>query len=269
MNFKNNFYFDDSNSNSDSDSESESELFFSDNLNNKDKEDKLKTNLETEFYWEDLNQQYHFNPNLKYCIYFKGCCCPPHKGHIKSIKDVVKKFPGCKLIVNQIGSANRHGTPTEFNSELLQKYLGICIKDTKYKYMLKASSKEVYKHRYVIDSDILIIIRGDEIKTNTINKKYLVEIINKDREKSLQKHIKFLNNHKVKVVWYISKRNVNKISATKFMEILNIYKNKILNGEQTQKDLYKVMKFIPDELNYNEKKKIINQLIKYKTWSKK
>jgi nicotinamide mononucleotide adenylyltransferase len=228
-----------------------------------------KRDLKTCFYWEDLNQKCPYDPKLKYCIYFKGCCCPPHVGHINSIKSAVKQFPGCKVIVNQMGLSTRHGTPRDFNSHLLQKYLSKIFKNTKVKYMLKTPSKKIFTDEYVLDSDVLIIIRGDEIEKYALNKEYLAEIHNEKREKNIQKYVKNLNKNGIKLIFLIQKRNVNKVSASKFIETLNIYKDKLSSGIKSQKDLEKVMNFIPHELNYDEKLEIINEMIKFKTWSEK
>jgi phosphopantetheine adenylyltransferase len=243
------------------DYENSTTLEHNDKHNNKQKQD-----LKTSFYWEDLKQKCPYNPKLKYCIYFRGCCCPPHIGHINSIKMAVKQFPGCKVIVNQIGCSKRHGTPTDFNSELLQKYLSVIFKNTQVKYILKESSKNIFKSDYVIDSDVLVIIRGDEINNDNFNKEYAIEMYKKKKEIKNKNYIKFLNKNGVKLVFLMQGRNVNKISASKFIEHLNIYKNKLSKGHNAQKYLEKVMSFIPNELNYEEKNEIIKKMLEFKTW---
>jgi len=240
------------------------------NKNNKDKK-KINKDLKTGFYWEDLGHIYPYDPKLKYCIYFKGCCCPPHKGHIDSIRDAVKIFGDCKIVVNQIGSSSRHGTPKDFNSELLQKYLKTVFPNNDILYMFRTSSDKIFKNDFVLDSDVLVIIRGDEIDNVNVNQnKYdIVNLHNKKREKTMGKNIKFLNKNGIRVDYLMQKRNVNKISATKFIEKINIYKNKLSKGKNTQKELGDVMNFIPNEFNYDEKFLIVNRIIKYKTWSEK
>jgi hypothetical protein len=227
---------------------------------------KKKRNLKTGFYWEDLDQKYPYDPKLKYCIYFRGCCCPPHKGHIDSIRDAVKNFNECKIIINQVCSLSRHGTPVDFNSELLQKYLKAVFPNKEISYMLKSSSDQVFKNDFVLDSDVLLIIRGDEIDSNNFNKQYIVDMQNKNREIKMKKYIEFLNKHEIKVDFIMQKRNVNKVSATKFIEKINIYKDKLSKNKDTKKELLDLMKYIPNELNYDEKNEIINQIIKYNTW---
>jgi hypothetical protein len=242
-----------------------------DKKDKKDKEDEKKNdrNLKTGFYWEDLDQKYPYDPKLKYCIYFKGCCCPPHKGHINSIKNAVKIFGDCKIIVNQTASSSRHGTPTEFNSELLQKYLKIVFPNNNVLYLLRASSDKVFRNNFIRDIDVLVIIRGDEIENNYLDKYELIDMYNKKKINSIKKHKKFLYKNKIKVDFIMQKRNVNKLSATKFIESVNKYKAKLSKGTNVKKELENVMNFIPDELSYDEKYEIVNKIIKYKTWSEK
>lgn len=232
------------------------------NINKKNK-DKLKT----EFYWEYLNQKCPYNPKLKYCIYFKGCCCPPHKGHLNSIKSAVKQFPGCKIIINHVCSASRHRVPIYFSSELFKKYLSIIFKKNELKYMLNVSSTEIFKNNFVTNSDCLIIIRGDEYTTSSrfFNEK-TINLKNEENKKRDKKYISFLNQKNIKVNYIFEKRNTNLISATEFIKHLNIYKNKLSNNVESKKYLDKVKSFIPDELNSNEKYKIIKKLIEFDTY---
>ena len=131
--------------------------------------------------------------------------------------------------------------------------------------MLKSSSDQVFKNDYVLNSDVLLIIRGDEIDSNNFNKQYIVDMQNKNREIKMKKYIEFLNKHEIKVDYIMQKRNVNKVSATKFIEKINIYKDKLSKNKDTKKELEDLMKYIPNELNYDEKNEIINQIIKYNT----
>ena len=114
--------------------------------------------------------------------------------------------------------------------------------------------------------DVLLIIRGDEIDSNNFNKHNIIDEQNKNREINMKEHIKFLNKHKIKVDFLMYKRNVNDVSATGFIEKINIYKNKLSKGKDAKKELQDLMNCIPNELNNEEKNEIINQIIKYKTW---
>ena len=131
--------------------------------NKKNKMNKLKT----EFYWESLNQKYPYNPQKKYCVFFNGCCCPPHRGHINAIREAFKTWPNCKVIINQLGSSGRHGVPSAFNSYLLQKYLSdVFDNSTNIEYMFRESSRTIFSHDFVTDSDVVVIIRGEEFENS-------------------------------------------------------------------------------------------------------
>lgn len=223
--------------------------------------------IKTGFYWENLNQKYPYNPKLKYCIFFNGCCCPPHKGHISSIKSAIKMLPGCNVIINQLASSSRHGVPSNYNSELLQKYLSIIFNNNpNIKYMFRASNKQIFTHDFITNCDVLVIIRGDEIEER--NKLEISKNINKKNEFRFSKYINKLNDFGIKVDFYMQYRNVNKVSATKFIEKLNDYKNKI-NINKRKEDLYEIMNFIPEEVDFDSKYRIIKKLLKFDTWVKK
>jgi len=194
-----------------------------------------KNNLQTEFYWENLNQTYPYNPKLNYCVFFNGCCCPPHKGHIDSIRSAIQMLPGCTVIINQLGSSSRHGVPSEYNSELLQKYLSNVFKNnSNIKYMFRASNKKIFTHYFITNCDVLVIIRGDET-TETNKLDIITKDINDKNKYKFSKYINKLNNLGIKVDFYMQLRNVNKLSATKFIEKINIYKKKNTNLKKLKK----------------------------------
>lgn len=236
------------------------------NHNNFDSDIVQNNTIKTEFFWENLNQKYPFNHKLKYCVFFNGCCCPPHKGHIASIKEAFHMLPGCKVIINQLGSSVRHGVPSNYNSELLQKYLSVVFNNSpNIKYMFRASNKDIFTHDFVTNCDVLIIIRGDEVEE--YNKRDIVKNINKKNEQRFSKYIKKLNNYGIKVDFYMQYRNVNKVSATKFIEKLNEYKNKLYKRKETNEDLYMVMDFIPEEIDFETRYRIVKTLLKFDTWT--
>ncbi len=125
------------------------------NINNqqnlKDNNNNFKEifDLETNFYWINYGQKYPVNTNLKYCIFFNGCCCPPHIGHINSIKDAISVFgPECKIIINHIGSSKRHGVPSKFSSYMFQKYLNdIFGTKSNIDYLFRAKNKNIFFHK--------------------------------------------------------------------------------------------------------------------------
>ena len=102
-------------------------------------------------------------------------------------------LPGCKVIINQLGSSSRHGVPSEYNSELLQKYLSNVFKNnSNIKYMFRASNNKIFTHDFITNCDVLVIIRGDEIKEN--NKlDVIAKSINDKNKYRFSKYIDKLN----------------------------------------------------------------------------
>ena len=228
-----------------------------------------KSYRKTEFYWEKLKQKYPYDSDKKYCIFFNGCCCPPHKGHIDSIREALDIFPGCKVIVNQLGASKRHGIPSNFNSYLLQKYLkDVFNSSSNIKYMFRETSRIIFSHEFIMKADVVIIIRGEEFEefdniNKVINEK---NVRNADRYK---KYIKKLNNVGIKVDFIYQSRPIDKVSATKFMEKLDEYKYKYKDSLNLVKkdDLYKLMDFIPNEVKTKDKYKIIKKILTFNTYA--
>jgi hypothetical protein len=221
----------------------------------------MKT-MKTNVYWEYLGQKYPYDSKLKYCVFFQGCCCPPHKGHINFIKSVADMLPGCKILINQIGSSSRHGTSTNFNYDLLHKYLNAVFKNKNdFAHLLRESSTNIYNHKFVVNCDVLLIIKGDEVNDD-FNKEYNIQNINRKKISKQQKN-SLINKKPIKVDYYFLTRDIKNISATQFTKNLIIYKNKLLRHKNVDDELKKILDLIPDEINKNEKMNIINQLIKF------
>ncbi len=222
-------------------------------------------NLKTEFYWESLNQKYPYNPQKKYCIFFNGCCCPPHRGHINAIREAFKTWPNCKVIINQLGSSGRHGVPSAFNSYLLQKYLSdVFGNSANIEYMFRESSRTIFSHDFVTDSDVVVIIRGEEFDNSDDINEVIAEK-NIKNAKRFKKYIKRLNKQGIKVDFYAQTRPINITSATKFMEKLEDFRQKRKANTQTKDDLLNLMGFIPEEVSSEDKYKIIKRMLKFKT----
>ncbi len=226
-------------------------------------------NLNTQFYWDKLNQSYPYDSNKKYCIFFNGCCCPPHKGHINSIRQAIKMFPGCKIIMNQLGSSKRHGVPSKFNSKLLQKYISVVFNDSlDIQYMFRASTRRIFSHDFVTESDVLIIIRGEEFEQDELTDSIenIIERQNKKNSHRFRKYIGILNKQNIKVDFVYQDRPITKISASKFMEKLDDYRYKSTLNIETKEDLFELMEFIPKEIKLKDKYKIIKRLLSFNTF---
>lgn len=223
-------------------------------------------NLETEYYWEILKQSYPYDKTKKYCVFFNGCCCPPHKGHINSIRQAIKMFPGCKVIMNQLGSSKRHGVPSKFNSYLLQKYLSEVFDNSpNIKYMFRESTKTIFSHKFITESNVVIIIRGEEFESGD-NIQKVIKNKNKKNFDRFSKYINKLNSMNIKVDFVSQTRPIDKVSATKFMEKLDEYRYKKEKNEESKIDLYELMEFIPDEISSSKKYQIIKKLLSYDTY---
>ena len=239
-------------------------------LNNENKNNKEQS-LKTEFYWECLNNKYPYDSKKKYCIFFNGCCCPPHKGHIESIKSAMTMLPGCKVIINQLGLSKRHGVPSKYNSELLKKYLSVVFANSPdIQYMFRATNRQIFTHEFVSNSDVLVVIRGKEFEdidqNNTLKE---INKNNKVNEERFKKYIKKLNDINIKIDFYLQSRQIDKISATKFMECLDNYKYKQSIRKETKNDFFTIMDFIPDEISFKDKYKIIKKLLTFDTYATK
>ena len=222
--------------------------------------------LSTEFYWEKLNQTYPYDSNKKYCIFFNGCCCPPHKGHIDSIREAREMFPGCKIIMNQLGASKRHGIPSNFNSYLLKKYLKDVFDSSSIKYMFRENTRTIFSHEFIMKADVVIIIRGEEFEEFD-NIKEIIKEKNASNANRYKKYIKKLNDLGIKVDFVYQSRPIDKVSATKFMEKLDEYKYKYTLNMVKKEDLYELMNFIPNEVKTKDKYKIIKKILSFNTYA--
>ncbi len=231
-------------------------------------------NLKTDFFWENIGQDYPFNPKLNYCIFFNGCCCPPHIGHINSIKQVFSVFgDNCKIIINQIGNSKRHGVPSSYNSFLLKLYLDVVFDNNpNIQYMFRARNREIFFHPFVLNSNVLVIVRGDELdydsNTNEKTNSQIISEVNLKNLRRYSKYISLLNKKNIKIDFWFQPRDIDTISASKFIEALHNYKYKKFMHTDKSSDLYNVLYFIPDEFNIKYKYKIVKKLLTFDTFVK-
>lgn len=236
---------------------------------------KTQRDLSTNIYWENLEQQYPININYKYCIFINGCFCPPHKGHINSIKKAIEIFgPKAKIIVNQIGSSGRHGVPKEFNKYMMETYINNVFKSNpNIKLFFRAGAKKIFNDEFVLNSDVVIIIRGDEVDDNDREDSSYLDEINEHYKNKFKKIIKFLAKKFIKLDVLFQFRPVTEVSATRFIELVNIYKKKIFEeGIQESKslminDMFELYYMMPEELDLETKYSIIKKLITFDTYA--
>jgi glycerol-3-phosphate cytidylyltransferase-like family protein len=233
------------------------------------KQFKHNRNLNAKIYWENLNEKYPVDKSLNYCVFINGCFCPPHKGHIHSIKKAIEIFGlNCKIIINQIGSTSRHGVPKEFNKYMMETYISNIFKSNpNIKLLFRASNKEIFLNDFVLKSDVLVVIRGDEINDDDRDDDECVEEINNYYFGKFRKIIKFLNRKFIKVDFILQFRPHTEVSATKFIELLNVYKQKKISGIKSIEDLYELYYMMPEEINLETKYTIIQKLLEFKTYT--
>lgn len=229
---------------------------------------KSNRDLTSKIYWENLNHEYIINSNYKYCIFINGCFCPPHKGHINSIHEAIKIFgPNAKIIINQIGSSYRHGVPKEFNKYMMETYINTIFKSNpNIKLFFRARNKEIFLNDFVLNSDVLVIVRGDEVDSE--DKETSIDSINKTYIRKFSKIIHYLNKKYIKVDFIFQFRPINEVSATRFVELLGIYKKKCSEHKECIEDMFELYYMMPEQIDIETKYKIIKQLISFNTYTK-
>jgi glycerol-3-phosphate cytidylyltransferase-like family protein len=232
----------------------------------------INRDLSINIYWENLDDKYPINPSYKYCVFINGCFCPPHKGHINSVRKAIEIFgPNTKIIINQIGSTSRHGVPKDFNKYMMETYINTVFKSNpNIKLLFRARNKEIFLNDFVLNSDVLVIIRGDETDEDDRDDEHCLQEINSTYKKKFKKISKYLGKKKhIKLDILFQFRPHNKVSATRFIQLLNIYKKKYNNGYDCIEDMFELYYMMPEELDLETKYSIIKKLITFNTYTKK
>ena len=195
------------------------------------------------FYWESLNQHYHFNPNRKYMIYFRGCYCPPHGAHFKTIADFLY-LDNATFFIHQGGNHRRHGVPSELSRKIWKIYISELMPVDKTILMRRTRHEEVdlAQHRSTREADVIVFIAGNENFDETITER-------SDREDKYRDVFKALKNKEV-VFLYLN-RPSNGVSATKFVQSLILHPN--------ERSSY-FRKYLPDGLSERAVSYIIRKL---------
>jgi hypothetical protein len=196
----------------------------------------------------------NINPNEKCAVYFHGCFCPPHRGHMETIDLILDNIQNnnSKLFINQIGGS-RHGVSRETNYYIMKTYLKELYSHIDYKHFKDMHRDKILNDHNLSGIDTIIIIRGIE-KDNEHNF-YSPTVKNKIINSNNDKYRYLTKKYNVIVVY--SKRS--KYSATEFTRSLVGYKKKHNNYD-------KCLEFLPN-ISYHEKKNIMNKLLETK-WFK-
>jgi len=189
------------------------------------------------FYYDD----YEFDPDKKYLIFFRGNFGPPSRGHYSLVEKYIH-LENVKYYISQIGSEIRHGVPYSLNRKIWKIYIKKLLPEE------RIILKRAHSMHDVLDEiegiDVVIFIRGREEEDIKAKEKERLERYNGIFRK--------LRKEGVKVDFLIIDRpEKNVLSATKFVEAL-------IRG-----DSYRKLKFfLPYNLPDEECKYIIRNLKK-------
>ena len=190
---------------------------------------------------------YNFDPNLNYLIYYRGGFAPPTKGHW-SLIEKYSSLPNVYYFIHQIGE--RHRLPYHLNRKILKIYLRL-IDNDRITLQKMGSSLEVLEYIDYLDEkiDVVIYLKGAETENPMTEKEGLV-IYNRLkmrfsplrralREKGIQ--FEFL---------FIDRPEMGSLSATKFTEAV-----------QNRKKYLR--KFVPNDLPEDDFQYIIRKVKRY------
>jgi hypothetical protein len=189
--------------------------------------------MEPEFFYND----YDFDEDKNYLIYFRGNFGPPSKGHF-SLVEKYCHFSNVKILISQIGG-ERHGVPYWLNRKIWKIYIKEML-PVKRIYLKKLySSLDVLD--YIENVDTVIFLKGNETEDKEEKERDL-----KERYSHLFHKLRRRN---IKLDYLIIDRPLlNVLSTTKFIE--NILKRRYEN----------LRFFVPDNLSDESFKYIIKKL---------
>lgn len=170
------------------------------------------------FYWESETPPLHLNPEHKYLIYFKGCFCPPHRGHFQTIERFLSHGKHVSAIIDQMGCEKRHGVPFEYSRKIWNIYINQLLDKSRVSLQHFDSFWEILSHPFAKDADSIIYIRGIEGTDYHKTKKQILfrykELINKFRFRGQQLIFNFLE-----------RPHANSLCATQFVNSIIKYKS--------------------------------------------
>jgi hypothetical protein len=214
--------------------------------------------------FENITKNLIIDPNKKYCLYYKGCFCPPHVGHFDNIRRYIENNSNVKIIVNQLASFSRHRVPKDVSVNIMKTYIKELLPIDRVSLVFREGKNNLLNHKFVKEADVFVNLRGNEKK-----RKYEQEFLQpvnkgvKVNKRMINKTVvdNLTNNHfnrellqqNKHVIYYYTDRGENGPSATLFTETIAKYKN----NNATYED---VIKFLPEKLHDHIKKYIISRL---------
>lgn len=187
---------------------------------------------------------YEFQEDLNYLIYFRGGMAPPTRGHFSLVESFIS-YPNVKYFIHQIGK--RHGIPYPINRKIFKLYIReLLSQEMQERIILKrmGSSLDVLEHIENIDVVIYIKGREEDVEEDYRDlKKRYKPLISKLKKRGIPLH--FL---------IIDRPLVHKLSATKFVEALS---------RDSAYKMCNLKYFIPRGLSYESISYIFSTLKKY------
>ena len=198
------------------------------------------------FHWEIRDGPFIFDKNVKYVVYFKGCFSPPHLGHLNAIYDIVNDNPNVNVVINQIDSKERHGIHYWINRKIWHIYIDSIFPKDRVSIRKYKRTKELFNHRFFINADRVMMIRGNE--------NYDIDQTEKRFLSSYDCLINELSEKGVEIDYYFQERSKDVLSATRFVE-------QLLNCKLNNGNTDNLKPFLPKDLSDNDYNKIINMLM--------
>lgn len=207
------------------------------------------------FYWECNNQHLSFNPSKKYLIYFKGCYCPPHRGHFSTVKRFLDMGTNIYAMIHQMGSSRRHGVPYKINRKIWRTYIDELLPSNRVFLRRFGSTSDIYSLPIINDIDTIVYIRGNENYEESKVEKVMI--------RKFRPIMNDLENIGINMVFYYLNRPLaDKLSATKFTKALIKTKRRCKkHGDECKYN--KIKYFFPFDLEKNICLELARDMQKY------
>lgn len=211
------------------------------------------------FYYDD----YIFEKEKNYLVYYRGNFGPPTRGHFSTIQKFIRE-KGVYYLVSQIGSERRHGVPYKTNRRIFKMYIDNLLDNAKDKIILKrmTDSMEVleaiesFKKRGIIIHKVLFV-RGLEWDTSDRRIKEEKEAY---MEHLYRRLIRKLKEKEILLDFCFLTRDIENMSATKFVETLLKVTNR---KNMSDRNFRNLCKYLPKGLPEEVSRKAISLLLQY------
>ena len=107
--------------------------------------------------FENITKNLIIDPNKKYCLYYKGCFCPPHVGHFDNIRRYIENNSNVKIIVNQLASFSRHHVHKDISVNIMKTYIKELLPKIAYVLKIAVANKNDYLEPFDFNSFVKCI----------------------------------------------------------------------------------------------------------------